>query len=119
MESIEASLVASLGMTARGNGTAARYASGDSEGLLQDLRDSRRQLHPLAFCDDTKRQACDRYFFFLPVPFSEDDLGLSEVLDDSDDFESDGFDSPDFSLPFAAAPSPELSLEELSGFFPA
>jgi hypothetical protein len=49
-------------------------------------------------------------------------LELSELLDDSEDFESedfesDAFDSPDFSL--LLAPSPELSPEELSGFFPA
>jgi len=64
------------------------------------------------------------YFFFLPVPFSEEDLELSELLEDSEDFESedfgsDDFDSPAFSLLFEAAPSPEPSFDELSGFFPA
>jgi hypothetical protein len=59
-----------------------------------------------------------RYFFFFPVPFSDDELfEVSEPFADSEDFDSLDFESPAFSLAFE--PSPELSEDELSGFFPA
>ena len=59
------------------------------------------------------------YKYTLHIFTSGEDLELSELLADSEDFESEDFDSPDFSWAFEAAPSPELSVDELSGFFPA
>jgi len=62
--------------------------------------------------------AQQRYFFFFPVPFSDDEpFEVSELFDVSEDFDSLDFESPALSLAFE--PSLELSEDELSGFFPA
>jgi len=79
-------------------------------------RAKRRGISLQAFIQATDAQY--GYFFFFPVPFSDDEpFEVSELFDVSEDFDSLDFESPDFSLAFE--PSLELSEDELSGFFPA
>jgi hypothetical protein len=74
-------------------------------------RDLSSGFHP-------SHNAEQRYFFFFPVPFSDDEaFEVSELFDESEDFDSLDFESPTLSLAFE--PSLELSEDELSGFFPA